>query len=820
MRARKVAKRLGVERLELRQLLAGDLEVMPLLPGPHAQPEVYGERAPLTSLPQLRSNPAAAAKLFLDFDGHFEASWSFRQNVTTPAFDQDGNPNDFAASELAAIDEIWRRVSEDYAPFNIDVTTIDPGHQTDRVVGVVAIGGSYSDWYGSAAGGVAFVGGFSNFSPNVGYVFSSSLGNGIKNVAEGASHEAGHLFGLSHQARWSGTTLSETYHSGGGDWAPIMGNSYGPSRSTWHNGTTSASATTLQDDLAVIASATNGFGYKADDYADTLAAATQLAATTGGLLHANSDVDVFKFSTAGGTSSFNLTLPVGANLDTKLRLLNSSGGVVQTSDPAGSYTAAISAALPAGTYFVEVGAVPIYGNVGQYTLNSSIAAPANTNVTLWLDGEPVTAGATIDFGVAAANDVVVRYLTLTNEGQLPTNISSVTLPAGYSLVEPFQPVTLGANESLNLEIRLETTTAGTKSGTLAIGGDVTATFALTGRVLAAASPTLRVDGQPIATGATYDFGVLALNAAVEKAFTLTNTGESDLSLFDVATTGSYLADGDTFGVLAAGESFTILVAPDTSSEGSIPGTLVITTDVGTLTINLAASVQGANIAVLAGAQSLADGGTFDFGQRALNSSVTQTFTIRNDGFEQLTLGKLTVPTSVSLVKNITKAVLLPGEATSFTVKLKTTVAGAVTGTITIPSSDSDTPAFRVNLTGQIVGPVLTVLQAGTPIASDTLFSFGTVSRGSTATTTFTLRNTGLAPLTLKSISVPRGFKITTSPATTKLAAGQSLTLTVRLETRRVATYSGNLVIRPLNLPQFTIRLSGQVTAPAQGWRPR
>ena len=70
---------------------------------------------------------------------------------------------------------------------------------------MIAIGGNYTDWYGAAAGGVAYVGGFYNSAPNVGYVFPGALANGNpKYVAEAAAHEAGHLFGLQHQAAWSG----------------------------------------------------------------------------------------------------------------------------------------------------------------------------------------------------------------------------------------------------------------------------------------------------------------------------------------------------------------------------------------------------------------------------------------------------------------------------------------------------------------------------------------------------------------------------------------------------------------------------------------
>src|SRR6476620_5808821 len=96
------ARRIGFEQLEPRSLLTA------------------------LALPQLASRPGAPATLYLDFDGNVERQWGAHANVVTPAYDTDGNPASFSAAELAAIREIWSRVAEDYAPFNVNVTTVAP----------------------------------------------------------------------------------------------------------------------------------------------------------------------------------------------------------------------------------------------------------------------------------------------------------------------------------------------------------------------------------------------------------------------------------------------------------------------------------------------------------------------------------------------------------------------------------------------------------------------------------------------------------------------------------------------------------------------
>src|SRR5437762_4425873 len=263
------------------------------------------QRALLTALPvpQLSSRPGAAATLYLDFDGDTEAQWSSHANVVTPPYDTDGNKSSFSAAETAAIREIWSRVAEDYAPFNINIATVAPPRLADRVAAKIDIGGSYSDWYGTLAGGLSYVGGFGNAASNVGFVFAQTLSNGNpRYVAEAASHEAGHLFGLEHQAAWNGSQLTSEYNTGTAAWAPIMGNSYYAARSTWANGPTPDSPTSSEDELAITAGSANGFGYAPDDYRNTISTAAALPIAGGnvslsGLIGRNDDRDVFKFST-------------------------------------------------------------------------------------------------------------------------------------------------------------------------------------------------------------------------------------------------------------------------------------------------------------------------------------------------------------------------------------------------------------------------------------------------------------------------------------------------------------------------------------------
>src|SRR5690606_4703168 len=83
--------------------------------------------------PIFSSNPSASRKIFLDFDGHVVSGtpWDNNYNngnpIHAPPYSVDGDLFNFSTTELNNIEEVWRRVAEDFAPFNVDVTTQDPG---------------------------------------------------------------------------------------------------------------------------------------------------------------------------------------------------------------------------------------------------------------------------------------------------------------------------------------------------------------------------------------------------------------------------------------------------------------------------------------------------------------------------------------------------------------------------------------------------------------------------------------------------------------------------------------------------------------------
>lgn len=335
----------------------------------------------LSSIPLLSSNPGARAKLYLDFVGAPANAWGSYSVPATPAFDQDGNASTFSEGELSSIREIWTRIAEAYSPFNIDVTTVNPGNlnhgQTLRAV----IGGS-GTWTGGTYGGLSYVGSFTNLAlPNTVYIFAKNQGNGNPAyTADAAIHEAGHGFGLQHQSVYdsAGHLVSE-YNQGNGLVAPNMGVTYYSARGLWWYGPSDLGSTVIQDDLAIISSPTNGFGYRTDDRSNTPATAATMTlsgstVTASGIIEKRTDSDFYKFTTGPGAVSFSASpATAGGMLDLKLVLYNSAGTLLRTVDTP-SLGENLSLTLGAGTYEVGVLSHGGYGDIGQYSLRGTIVS--------------------------------------------------------------------------------------------------------------------------------------------------------------------------------------------------------------------------------------------------------------------------------------------------------------------------------------------------------------------------------------------------------------------------------------------------------------
>ncbi len=348
------------------------------------------------SIPKLNSFVNAKATIFLDFDGH---------TVTNSVWNG-GMPIVCAAAPLTdeQITEIFNRVSEDYRPFDINITTDSIKFLSAPISKRIRIIITPSSSWKPGVGGIAYIGSFTWGDDTPAFVFSDKLGpNNAKMIAECSSHESGHTLGLAHQSSYDNNcNLTETYNSGTGSgetgWAPIMGNSYYKNLTTWNKGKTPYGCNNIEDELSIITTS-NGFSYRADDYTETMNANTYALSSTSfsinALIATNTDKDAYKIVLTNQSNlhleaaPFNIgTGDNGSNLDVKVLIYSETQTLLKTLDPSSSMNAIFDTTLKAGTYFFVVSGssnanTGNYGSIGSYSINgfASNLLPIN-NVTL------------------------------------------------------------------------------------------------------------------------------------------------------------------------------------------------------------------------------------------------------------------------------------------------------------------------------------------------------------------------------------------------------------------------------------------------------
>jgi PKD repeat protein len=395
-----------------------------------------GALAPLDQTFLLHSRPGAARTIYLNFRGAqlSGTAWnSAGTTITALPFDTDGVPYTFSTAELERIQYIWQRVVEDYAPFDVDVTTEPPpadrltrSGSGDGVFGTTVLVTNRSGVYSCSCGGVAYIGIFDDTSDvyKPALVFYDALGPGNeKYVAEAISHEAGHNMGLQHDG-WSGGGYYGGHGSGATGWAPIMGVGYSQPLVQWSKGEY-ATATNVQDDYAVMAA--NGLPLRADDHGDGAGTATPLAGSSAGglttfaaegVIERPSDVDWFSFTSAAGTISFSVTPAArSANLDLLVELRDGAGNLLASANPVDALPASLSHVVPLpGTFHLTVQGLgkgdpastgySDYGSLGQYAVAGSAPTGAGQPPVAAASATPAsgTVPLTVAFSSAGSSD--------------------------------------------------------------------------------------------------------------------------------------------------------------------------------------------------------------------------------------------------------------------------------------------------------------------------------------------------------------------------------------------------------------------------------
>lgn len=270
-------------------------------------------------VPVLNSDYRAPHVIYLDFDGHVESAAPHLCPLANGAFLQEGYTQDVVVGDVSAdldttlIAEIWEAVAEDFAPFEVNVTTdpaFEPGPESARAVRV-AIGLVRDDLLRKGELGFAppicAADSLQNpayLNPYIAHVVVVHLDPSYEvyaaDIAKRISHEAGHLYGLIHHTAAAGLL---------DDWIMALQRS-APLRYVWRKGYNEKMA--WQDDVEQLA---HVLGRRSDEANPAnLRSFITLNATSGLYAHATfaheADLDDFLF-TVGRAGQLNFEIIPG-----------------------------------------------------------------------------------------------------------------------------------------------------------------------------------------------------------------------------------------------------------------------------------------------------------------------------------------------------------------------------------------------------------------------------------------------------------------------------------------------------------------------------
>lgn len=444
------------------------------------------------------------------------------------------------------------------------------------------------------------------------------------------------------------------------------------------------------------------------------------------------------------------------------------------------------------------------------TVNGNIAFAndgSNPTVNVAVSGTGLAQGSlspnpgSLDFGnvVVGSNKTLPETLTNTS-GTDVTITQATTSRADFSLSGVSLPYTLPAGQSKTFNVIFAPQSATTLSADLTI-------------VSNASNPTLTIplSGTGVQPGAlsanptSLNFGNVTVGKNKSLSETLTNTGGADVTISQQTLAGAgFSTNGLNLPLtLTPGQKVTFSVIFSPQSNGTINGSLTITSDASNPSLQIPLSGTGVAPGTLSANPTNLTFGNVEVGK---NKSLSETLT--NSGGSDVTISSETITGAGFSVTGLNLPLtLVPGDKVTFSVKFAPQSNGTVNGTLTI-NSDASNPSLQIPLSGTGISP-------GTLSANPTNLNFGNVTVGKNKSLSETLTNTGSSDVTISSDSVTgTGFSVTGLNLPITLAPGDKVTFSAKFAPQSPGTVNGTLTINSdASNPTLQIPLSGTGVTP-------
>lgn len=300
--------------------------------------------------------------------------------------------------------------------------------------------------------------------------------------------------------------------------------------------------------------------------------------------------------------------------------------------------------------------------------------------------------ASLSFGNLAVGSTASQSVTLSNTGNSNVSVSQLSVSgSGFTTSGLTLPLTLAAGQTASFSVTFSPTSAGSLSATATVTSNATnspASIALSGTGI---QPAISVIPSSVA------FGSLAVGVTNSQTLAIQNPGAANLTISQANLSGSGLSfTGLTLPLmLAPNASTTATLSFTPISAGAVSGSLSLVNN--SPSSPLAVPITGTGVA-----QSLqlsASPASLSFGSVTDGTSASQTVTLSNTGNANVSLSQISVSGTAFTASGLAVPLTLsPGQTAQFSVTFAPTTTGALSGTATVTSNASNSPA-SVSLSG-------------------------------------------------------------------------------------------------------------------------
>lgn len=317
-----------------------------------------------------------------------------------------------------------------------------------------------------------------------------------------------------------------------------------------------------------------------------------------------------------------------------------------------------------------------------------------------------------------------------------------------------------------------------------------------------------------ATPSSLNFGSVTVGTVSGTGtFQITNPSGRSVSIVSVySNTPQFVVVSPAMPVsLASRNSLSIQVMFQPNAAGTFSGSVIVTAQntKGGGSSTALVSVSGTAVGAAQALSYLLSGSasSLSFSNTLIGTSASQGLTLTNSGTGTLTISQATISGTGFTLSGYSGSVsLAAGYSLPLTVSFAPIAAGTVSGSLTVVSNATNSPAV-ISLSGTGVQPLISVVPSS--------ISFSNVSVGTTNTQTLSIRNTGTANLTISQASLAGStFSYSSLALPLTLAPGASSNLTVAFTPTSASNFYANLSLAN-NSPTtpLVVPISGTSVAP-------